>query len=117
MDALRDRLIPVFESEASRYFKGPWDVRNDYIEVMLDRSRENVDGFLKKYATKGLSKLEKIKALKLLEIQRNAMLMYTSCGWFFDDVSGIETILIMQYESKAIQHVEELQGLSLDSDF
>jgi alpha-amylase/alpha-mannosidase (GH57 family) len=56
MDALRDRLIPVFESEASRYFKSPWDVRNDYIEVMLDRSRENEDGFLNKYATKGLSK-------------------------------------------------------------
>ncbi|HDY66450.1 MAG TPA: DUF3536 domain-containing protein, partial [Candidatus Scalindua sp.] len=117
MDVLRDRLIPIYESEASRYFKSPWDVRNDYIEVMLDRSRENVDGFLKKYATKGLSKLEKIKALKLLEIQRNAMLMYTSCGWFFDDVSGIETIQVMQYASKAIQQVEELQGSSLDSEY
>ena len=117
MDVLRDRLISIYESEASRYFKSPWDVRNDYIEVMLDRSRENVDGFLKKYAIKRLSKLEKIKALKLLEIQKNAMLMYTSCGWFFDDVSGIETIQVMQYASKAIQHVEELQGSSLDSEY
>ena len=117
MDVLRDRLIPIYESEASRYFKSPWDVRNDYIEVMLDRSRENVEEFLRKHAIKDLSKEEKVKALKLLEIQRNAMLMYTSCGWFFDDVSGIETIQVMQYASKAIQYVEELQDLSLDSEY
>ncbi len=117
MDTVRDKLISLYESEASKYFNNPWDSRNDYIEVILDRSRENVNGFFKKYATEGLSKLEKIKALKLLEMQRNAMLMYTSCGWFFDDISGIETIQVMQYASRAIQYVEEYNGLSLESGF
>ncbi|MFQ5964155.1 MAG: DUF3536 domain-containing protein [Candidatus Scalinduaceae bacterium] len=117
MDALRDRLILLFESEASRYLNEPWNARNDYIEVILDRSRENVKDFLSRHAIKELSKEEKIRILKLLELQRNVMLMYTSCGWFFDDVSGIETVQVMQYASKAIQHVEELQGLSLDSEY
>ena len=117
MDWLRDKIIPIYMNEVSRYLNDPWNARNDYIDVVLDRSRENVDGFLKKYAIKRLSKLEKIKVLKLLEMQRNAMLMYTSCGWFFDDVSGVETIQIMQYASKAIKYVEELQGLSLESEY
>ena len=56
-------------------------------------------------------------SLKLLEMQRNAMLMYTSCGWFFDEISGIETIQIMQYASKAIQYAEELYGLSFEQEF
>ena len=117
MDWLRDKIIPIYMNEVSRYLNDPWNARNDYIDVVLDRSRKNVDGFLKKYAIKRLSKLEKIKVLKLLEMQRNAMLMYTSCGWFFDDVSGVETIQIMQYASKAIKYVEELQGLSLESEY
>jgi alpha-amylase/alpha-mannosidase (GH57 family) len=117
MDWLRDKIIPIYRNEASKYLNDPWDARNDYIKVILDRSRENVEEFLRKHAIKELSKKEKIRVLKLLEIQRNAMLMYTSCGWFFDDISGIETIQVMQYAAKAIQHIEELQGLSLDSEY
>jgi len=89
MDWLRDRIIPVFRSEASKYFEDPWNVRDEYIEVILDRSRNNVESFLKKHAARELSRSEMVRALKLLEMQRNAMLMYTSCGWFFDDISGI----------------------------
>jgi len=117
MDWLRDETIPIYKSEASEYFEDPWNVRNEYIEVILDRSHKNVEVFLKKHSVKKLSKEENIRALKLLEMQRNAMLMYTSCGWFFDDISGIETIQIMQYALKAIQYVEELQGLSIDSEY
>ena len=117
MDWLRDETIPIYRSEASEYFEDPWNVRNEYIEVILNRSRKNINAFLKKHAIKGLSKIEKIRALKLLEMQRNAMLMYTSCGWFFDDISGIETVQIMQYALKTIQYVEDLQGLSLNSEY
>ena len=114
MDAVRDKLASLYDSEASKYLNGPWDARDDYIEVILDRSRENVEDFLRKHAIKGLSKEKKAKTLKLLEVQRNAMLMYTSCGWFFDDVSGIETIQVMQYASKAIQYAEEFNRFSLE---
>jgi alpha-amylase/alpha-mannosidase (GH57 family) len=117
MDWLRDRLIPVYGSEAAKYFQNPWDTRNDYIEVILDRSRENIEKFFSKHALRPLSKTEKMKALKLLEAQRNAMLMYTSCGWFFDEISGIETVQIMQYASKAIQYMEEITGSSPEGGY
>jgi alpha-amylase/alpha-mannosidase (GH57 family) len=117
MDWLRDKLNNIYSEEALKYLKQPWDARNDYIEVILDRSRENVESFFEKHAIKELSEEEKMAALKLLEIQRNSMLMYTSCGWFFDEISGIETVQIMQYASKAIQYAEELLGLSLETDY
>jgi alpha-amylase/alpha-mannosidase (GH57 family) len=117
MDWLRGNLIPIYENEASGYFKDPWNTRNGYIEVILDRSHENIENFLRKHAVKELSNEEKVRALKLLEMQRNAMLMYTSCGWFFDDISGIETIQVMQYASRAIQYMEELQGSFLESEY
>jgi alpha-amylase/alpha-mannosidase (GH57 family) len=117
MDWLRDRLIDIYVEEAAKYFNKPWEIRNYYIEVVLDRSRDNVDNFLTKHAARELSREEKMAALKLLEIQRNAMLMYTSCGWFFDEISGIETIQIMQYAAKAIQYAEELVGLSLEPEY
>ncbi|MFQ5787732.1 MAG: DUF3536 domain-containing protein, partial [Thermodesulfobacteriota bacterium] len=117
MDWLREETIPIYRSESSEYFEDPWNVRNEYVEAILDRSRKNVEAFLKKHAIKKLSKEEKIRALKLLEMQRNAMLMYTSCGWFFDDISGIETVQIMQYAQRTIQYVEDLQGLSLNPEY
>lgn len=117
LDMLRDRLIPVYGEEASRYFKDPWNARNEYINIILDRSHENIENFFREHSIKELSKEEKVRSLKLLEMQRNAMLMYTSCGWFFDEISGIETIQIMQYASKAIQYAEELYGLSFEQEF
>ena len=117
LDMLRDKLIPVYGEEASRYFKDPWNARNEYINVILDRSHENIENFFREHSIKELSKEEKVRSLKLLEMQRNAMLMYTSCGWFFDEISGIETIQIMQYASKAIQYAEELYGLSFEQEF
>jgi alpha-amylase/alpha-mannosidase (GH57 family) len=117
MDWLRDTLITIYNDGASCHFKDPWSVRNDYIEVILDRSTKNVKAFLNRHASRKLTMKDKVMVLKLLEMQRNTMLMYTSCGWFFDDASGIETIQIMQYASKAIQYAEELTGLPLESEY
>jgi len=117
MDWLRDKLFDLFSEEAAKYFNKPWEARNDYIEVILDRSHNNVEAFFAQHAVQDLSLEEKRAALNLLEIQRNAMLMYTSCGWFFDELSGIETIQIMQYASKAIQYAEELIDVSLETQF
>ncbi|MCP5002772.1 MAG: DUF3536 domain-containing protein, partial [Planctomycetes bacterium] len=117
MDWLRDTLVDAFTEEASKYFKDPWDVRNEYVEVVLDRSPVNRELFLKRHAVKTLSSEDMVKTFKLLEIQRNTMLMYTSCGWFFDDISGVETIQIMQYASMAMQYAEELHGMSLEAEY
>ena len=117
LDWLRDKVIPVYNTEALKYFQDPWNVRDEYIDVILDRSSKNIEAFFKKHADKELSKSEMIRALKLLEMQRNAMLMYTSCGWFFDDISGIETIQLMQYALMTIQYMEDLQGVSLNHEY
>ena len=117
MDALRDRLVPLYKEEASRYLSDPWKARDDYIEAILDRSRKNTEGFLREHSVKALSTEEKIRVLKLLEMQINAMLMFTSCGWFFDEISGIETTQIMQYAARAIQLTEELFDISVEEDY
>ncbi len=117
MDGLREKLIPLFEGEASKYLKDPWEARNDYIEVVLDRSRENVESFFVKHEVRVLSREEKVRSLKLLEMQRNAMLMFTSCGWFFDETSGVETIQVMQYAARAIQLAGEFSEKSVEKEY
>lgn len=117
MDKLRDTLIPIYEEKGREYLKDPWKARDDYIEVILDRSVENVEKFIERNAVKELSREEKTHLLKLLEMQRNAMLMYTSCGWFFDEISGMETTQVMRYSARAIQLAEELSGASIEKDY
>ncbi len=117
LDGLRDQLIPAYTREASLYLKDPWEARDNYIEIIVDRAEENIEDFLKRQAVRELSKEEKSRVLKLLEIQRHAMLIYTSCGWFFDEISGPETVQVMEYASMAMQHTEEILGLSLEPLF
>lgn len=117
MDWLRDELFSLYETEAITLLKDPWLVRNEFIKIILDRSVENVEQFFAEHATKELSSEEKVKTLKLLEMQRHAMLMYTSCGWFFDDISGIETTQVLQYAARAIQLAEDITEKSLEPEF
>ena len=117
MDWLRDSLAPRYEQKAREYLKDPWAARDDYIEVILDRSPENVQGFLERHRTRELNETEVITVLKLLELQRHAMLMYTSCGWFFDELSGIETVQVIQYAGRAAQLAGELFGDNLEVRF
>ena len=117
LDALRDQLIPAYIREVSLYLNDPWEARDDYIEIILNREGENIEDFLKRHGVRELSKEEKSRVLKLLEIQRHTMLMYTSCGWFFDEISGPETVQVMEYASMAMQRTEEILGLSLEPLF
>ncbi len=103
LDWLRDRLAPLYESEAGKILKDPWLARDDYISVILDRSPENIASFFARHAPRDLNEDEQHAALRLLEMQRHAMLMFTSCGWFFDEISGIETVQVIQYAARAIQ--------------
>jgi alpha-amylase/alpha-mannosidase (GH57 family) len=117
LDWLRDALAPAYEERARTLLKDPWAARNDYINVVLDRSPAVLDEFLSKHAEHSLGPEEKITATKLLELQRHAMLMYTSCGWFFDELSGIETVQVIQYAGRAVQLAQELFGDSFESQF
>jgi alpha-amylase/alpha-mannosidase (GH57 family) len=117
MNWLRDALIRVYEEQMASYVHDPWEARDDYIEVLLDRSARNVDAFLSNHITREPSRDERVKLLKLLEMQRHAMLMFTSCAWFFDEISGIETLRVMQYASRALQLAKELSGEDLEPDY
>jgi alpha-amylase/alpha-mannosidase (GH57 family) len=117
LDWLRDRVASQWEKKARLWLKDPWAARDDYIEVVLDRSEENVRNFFARHAIHPLGPAQTTTALKLLEMQRNAMLMYTSCGWFFDDLAGIETVETLQFAGRTVQLAQELFGDSLEEQF
>lgn len=117
LDWLRDKAGEVFEELGSCFRKSPWEARDGAISLILNRSRENVDRWLSEHAVEGLTPADKIKVLQLIEMQRNALLMYTSCGWFFDEVSGIETVQILQYAAKVVQYLEQLPGGFVEQQF
>ncbi|MHC5005035.1 MAG: DUF3536 domain-containing protein [Planctomycetota bacterium] len=117
LDWLRDELAPLYEAMAATFVADPWACRDDYIDVVLDRSAANVDAFLSRHARRSLGEQDKIDLLRLLELQRHAMLMYTSCGWFFDELSRIETIQVMRYAGRAIQIARELFDRDLEPEF
>lgn len=121
---LRDQLIPIFDRLGNELIvsadvsgQGIWKVRNDYISVILDRSPENIAAFMKRHAVYGLSEIQQTQLLRLLEMQRQAMLMFTSCGWFFDEISGIETDQILQYALRAINYAQQVAGIDFHPEF
>ena len=117
LDWLRDRLSAGFSQKGKEFFKDPWQARDAYIEVILNREMEQAERFLAQHAVRELDAAEKITALKLLEMQRHAMLMYTSCGWFFDELSGIETVQVIDYASRAMQLSEGIVEGEIEKAF
>jgi len=117
LDWLRDTLAPAFEEKAKGLLKDPWQARDEYIRIVLDRSSENMERFFNEQATHPLSEDEKVTTLKLLEMQRHLMLMYTSCGWFFDELSGIEAVQVIQYGGRALQLGEQIFGNGVEARF
>ena len=117
LDYLRDELIVVFENEGKKYFDNVWNVRNKYINVILDRNEMNVKKFQQENFKPDLTDDDKVHAMELLEIQRQAMLMYTSCGWFFSEISGIETVQIMKYAARAMQLAARFTSKNLEEKF
>ncbi|HVN94070.1 MAG TPA: DUF3536 domain-containing protein [Terracidiphilus sp.] len=110
LDELRDALVPLTEAEGGKLFKDVWAARDAYIQVVLDRETAPVDRFFAEHQTHQLSVTERVCALELMEMQRHAMLMYTSCGWFFDDISGIETVQVIAYAARVLQLARQLFG-------
>ena len=117
LDWLRDSIVRQWEDRANKLLKDPWSARDAYIDVVNDRSTANIRSFIASHAVRTLNDTETATVLKLLEMQRNAMLMYTSCGWFFDDLSGIETIQILQFAGRVVQLAENVFGQELENQF
>ncbi|MCB0596274.1 MAG: DUF3536 domain-containing protein [Lewinellaceae bacterium] len=114
---LRDELIPLYEKEGAKLLKDVWAARNDYIQVLLARSERSINAFVERNARKELDQEEKVRLLRIMEMQRHAMLMFTSCGWFFDEISGIETNQILQYANRAIHYAVNVANVNLHEEF
>ncbi len=117
LNNLRDKFASHFELEGKKYFSDVWKARNDYIKILLDNSDDNIKSFFNDNAAKNLNEIETKLALKLLEIQRYSLLMFTSCGWFFSDISGIETIQILSYTKRANELAKQYFDLNYEDDF
>ncbi len=117
LDWLRDEIAPRYEEHMAKLVHSPWAARNEYIAVVLDRSPECRSDFVLRHSRATLCDEQQIRLWKLLEMQRHAMLMYTSCGWFFDELSGIETVQVIQYAGRVLQLAHEVFGENLESPF
>ena len=117
LDWLRDTLAPCYQAAARWFFADPWEARNAYIDVVLNRSAESRDRFFERHAARPLSRPEKRTALELLELQRHALFMYTSCGWFFDELSGPETVQVLRSAGRVVHAAGQLWCDGLEEEF
>ena len=120
LDYLRDASAPLTEQAAQPLLKDLWAARDAYIQIILDRSPESITRFFAEHASRPLTEVERITALELLELERHTQLMYTSCGWFFDEISGIETVQIIAYAGRVLQLAAKLfgeAGTDLETNF
>ena len=120
LDWLRDAVAPMVHDLGSRLFKDVDEARNSFIDVILDRSPENIDAFLAIHGSHHLDPAESTRAIELMELERHAQLMYTSCGWFFDEISGIETVQVIAYAARVLQLARTLfaeQAAGLEAEF
>ncbi|MDJ0633025.1 MAG: DUF3536 domain-containing protein [Xenococcaceae cyanobacterium MO_188.B29] len=117
LDWLRDKLAEVYVDEASKLFHDPWQAREEYIQVIRDRSPDKVQHFFTIHQCRQLTSAEKIDALRLLEMQRHTLLMYTSCGWFFEEISRPEGTQILRYAARALELAGEVAGVHWRQEF
>lgn len=117
LNSLRDKLSVIYEQEGRKYLKNVWDARNDYIEIMIDNTKDKKDIFFNKHQLKNLTTDEIQKCMLLLEMQKYSLFMFTSCGWFFADIGGLESRKILEYAKRAIELGEFISGIDLQSEF
>src|SRR5690606_38513364 len=117
LDWLRDELAKITEEEGGKYLKDVWKARNDYIKYVLNPARSEAEKFLFFNAKQFLTEAESETCLKIMDMQHNAMLMFTSCGWFFSDISGMETMIILRFASRAMELAKEISGIDLEPEF
>jgi alpha-amylase/alpha-mannosidase (GH57 family) len=117
LNVLRDELAVIYEEQAGRYLNDPWDARNHYINVVIEPSWENIEKFFFFNSKKYLTREETDTCLKLLEMQKFAMLMFTSCAWFFSEISGIETVQVLEYAARAIELAQEVSDKDPEPGF
>ncbi len=113
LDWLRDEMIGPFETVGGGLFEDPWRARDAYISVVLGGSP---GAFVDEHTRPGLDEDQRHTAMGLLEIQEHAMLMYTSCGWFFDDISGLEAVFVLRHAGRVCELAGQVLGVDLEPE-
>lgn len=116
LDRLRDRLQALFEKLGGELLQDPWAARDAYVDLLGDPEPQAREEFLARHQRRGLDPAERARVFKLLESQHWGMYMFTSCGWFFDDISGIEPVQNLRFAARAIQLASELDGGGWEED-
>ncbi|CAN5461318.1 hypothetical protein BH10BAC5_BH10BAC5_10480 [soil metagenome] len=114
---LRDSLKKEFTEKGAVYFQDAWEARNEYINLILDQSENVKLNFVRKNLKKDISEDEMNIVIKMLEIQKYSLLMFTSCAWFFSEISGIETVQILKYANLAMELHRQITGENLKTEF
>jgi len=117
LDWLRDQVDPFYEARASAWLKDPWAAREEYVSVVLDRGPARLESFLARHQRAALDATARLETRRLLELQRNRLLMYTSCGWFFDEISGLEPVQVLRYAAMTLQYLRDLGAGDLEHAF
>ncbi len=113
LDQLAATAAAAYEAATAPFLKDPWAARDAYVDVILDRSPAVLGRFLDEQARAGLDAAGRVRVRQLLELTRHALLMFTSCGWFFDDISGLEAVQVLRYAGRVLQ----LARLALHQDW
>ncbi|HEY0081626.1 MAG TPA: DUF3536 domain-containing protein [Pyrinomonadaceae bacterium] len=110
LNYVRDEAARAHAEQGGELFRDPWRARDDYVELLVETkpAASRRAEFLARQSGRRLSETEARRALTLLELQRSSLLMFTSCGWFFDDISGIETVQVLKYAARAMDFMAEL---------
>jgi alpha-amylase/alpha-mannosidase (GH57 family) len=116
-DFLRDRLSPCFENALAHFTDDCWAMRDDYIGIISDRSESAREAYLSKWVKSTASEEDRVTIFKALEMQRNLILMYASCAWFFDEISGVETVQSLAYAARAIELAGDLCEENVEPEF
>ena len=109
-DLTRQEVDALFESRGGAFLKDPWAARDKYIDVVLDRTPERFQAWLSRHARTSLDDAGRVEVAQLMEMERQRMLMYTSCGWFFDDLAGLEPVQNLKYAALALRYFRQLGG-------
>lgn len=115
-DWLRDQAAAALDNVGGLLFRDPWAARDAYIAVLLERTPAARDRFLAAHGSHALDAEDRVRSLSLMEMARHAMLMYTSCGWYFDDLSGIETVQCMQYAARVAELIDDVGGAPVEPE-
>jgi alpha-amylase/alpha-mannosidase (GH57 family) len=114
VNLVRDEAAELFVELGDELFVDAWAARDDYVQLVLDPSTRSREQFFARHAREGGRATRQVRALKLLELQRHSLLAQTSCGWFFNDISGLEAVQVLRYAARTVQLMEELSGRKVE---